>query len=87
MINLFEANNIHKQYAGHKALDGVSIQVGRKYLWITRPEWSWKNYLYPYHQSDYCSDSGNITFNGEPLQQKHIAQIGYLPEERGSIKR
>ena len=31
-------------------------------------------------------DSGTILFDGEPLQQKHISQIGYLPEERGLYK-
>jgi ABC-2 type transport system ATP-binding protein len=32
-------------------------------------------------------DSGQILFDGEPLASKHIAQIGYLPEERGLYKK
>src|SRR5690606_32640767 len=32
-------------------------------------------------------DQGHVVFNGEPLQQKHIRQIGYLPEERGLYKK
>ena len=87
MINLFEANNIHKQYAGHKALDGVSIQVPQGSIYgLLGPNGAGKT-TFIHHQSDYCSDSGNITFNGESLQQKHIAQIGYLPEERGLYKK
>ncbi|MNV44875.1 ABC-type transporter ATP-binding protein EcsA [compost metagenome] len=31
-------------------------------------------------------DSGTIRFNGDLLQQKHLAHIGYLPEERGLYK-
>ena len=33
------------------------------------------------------ADSGSITIFGEPLQEKHIASIGYLPEERGLYKK
>lgn len=32
-------------------------------------------------------DSGEIFFRGEALQPKHIANIGYLPEERGLYKK
>jgi ABC-2 type transport system ATP-binding protein len=32
-------------------------------------------------------DSGQILFNGEKLNQKHIERIGYLPEERGLYKK
>ena len=28
-----------------------------------------------------AADSGEVVFNGENLQRKHISQIGYLPEE------
>ena len=87
MINLFEANNIHKQYAGHKALDGVSIQVPRKYLWITRPEWSWKNYLIRIINQITAPDSGNITFNGEPLQQNTLHRLAICLKREDSIKR
>ena len=31
-------------------------------------------------------DAGRVFFDGEPLQPKHTAQIGYLPEERGLYK-
>jgi ABC-2 type transport system ATP-binding protein len=31
-------------------------------------------------------DSGKILLDGEPLAPKHIAHIGYLPEERGLYK-
>jgi ABC-2 type transport system ATP-binding protein len=32
-------------------------------------------------------DSGRVILNGEPLQPKHTAMIGYLPEERGLYKK
>ena len=32
-------------------------------------------------------DSGNLLFDGVPLTKHHIAEIGYLPEERGLIQK
>ena len=32
-------------------------------------------------------DGGQIFINGEKLNPSHIAQIGYLPEERGLYKK
>lgn len=32
-------------------------------------------------------DTGQIWFDGEPLGQEHLSQIGYLPEERGLYKK
>ena len=31
-------------------------------------------------------DSGEVIFNGEKLQKHHIAEIGYMPEERDYTK-
>ena len=87
-MNLFEANNILKQYAGHKALDGVSIQVPEGSIYgLLGPNGAGKTTFIRIINQITAPDSGNITFNGEPLQQKHIAQIGYLPEERGLYKK
>ena len=88
MINLFEANNIHKQYAVHKALDGVSIQVPEGSIYgLLGPNGAGKTTFIRIINQITAPDSGNITFNGESLQQKHIVQIGYLPEERGLYKK
>ena len=88
MTNLFEANNIHKQYAGHKALDGVSIQVTEGSIYgLLGPNGAGKTTFIRIINQITAPDSGNITFNREPLQQKHVAQIGYLPEERGLYKK
>jgi len=88
MINLFEANKIHKQYAGHKALNGVSIQVQQGSIYgLLGPNGAGKTTFIRIINQITAPDSGNITFNGESLQQKHITVIGYLPEERGLYKK
>ena len=88
MINLFEANKIHKKYAGHKALDGVSIQVPQGSIYgLLGPNGAGKTTFIRIINQITAPDSGHITFNGESLQQKHITLIGYLPEERGLYKK
>ena len=32
-------------------------------------------------------DSGEVFFNGERLNPKHVELVGYLPEERGLYKK
>lgn len=88
MIELFQANNLCKEYAGHKALDGVNIQVPLGSIYgLLGPNGAGKTTLIRIINQITAPDSGNITFRGEPLQQKHISQIGYLPEERGLYKK
>lgn len=88
MTNLFEATNIHKQYAGHKALDGVGISVPKGSIYgLLGPNGAGKTTFIRIINQITAPDSGSVTFNGEVLQQKHISQIGYLPEERGLYKK
>ena len=88
MIELFQANNLCKEYAGHKALDGVNIQVPLGSIYgLLGPNGAGKTTLIRIINQITAPDSGSITFRGEPLQQKHISQIGYLPEERGLYKK
>jgi ABC-2 type transport system ATP-binding protein len=88
MTNLFEATNIHKQYAGHKALDGVGIAVPEGSIYgLLGPNGAGKTTFIRIINQITAPDSGSVTFDGEPLQQKHIEQIGYLPEERGLYKK
>lgn len=87
-MNLFEATNIHKQYAGHKALDGVGISVPKGSIYgLLGPNGAGKTTFIRIINQITAPDSGCVTFDGEPLQQKHISQIGYLPEERGLYKK
>lgn len=85
---LFEANNISKQYAGHQALGDLSISVPEGSIYgLLGPNGAGKTTFIRIINQITAPDSGHILFKGEPLQQKHIAQIGYLPEERGLYKK
>jgi ABC-2 type transport system ATP-binding protein len=85
---ILEAKHIHKAYANHKALNDVSISVPRGSVFgLLGPNGAGKTTLIRNINQITAPDSGEIWFDGERLQPKHIEQIGYLPEERGLYKK
>ncbi|MDR0763285.1 MAG: ATP-binding cassette domain-containing protein [Bacteroidales bacterium] len=85
---LLQANNITKNYAAHRALDNVSISVKEGSIFgLLGPNGAGKTTLIRIINQITGSDVGEVLLNGEPLQQKHVYQIGYLPEERGLYKK
>jgi ABC-2 type transport system ATP-binding protein len=88
MTMILEAKHIHKSYANHKALNDVSISVPRGTVFgLLGPNGAGKTTLIRNINQIIAPDSGEIWFDGERLQPKHIEQIGYLPEERGLYKK
>jgi len=84
----FEAKDIVKQYAGHKALNKVSISVPEGSIFgLLGPNGAGKTTLIRIINQITGPDSGEIFFNGNPLVPSDIAHIGYLPEERGLYKK
>jgi ABC-2 type transport system ATP-binding protein len=87
-MNIFSAVDIVKKYDKHTALDGVSINVRKNSIFgLLGPNGAGKTSLIRIINQITGPDSGELYFNGERLQQKHIEQIGYLPEERGLYKK
>ena len=81
-------NNIVKQYATHLALDDVSLEVEQgKIFGLLGPNGAGKTSLIRIITQITAPDRGEILFNGKRLNTEHIAQIGYLPEERGLYKK
>lgn len=88
MKNVLEARDIVKQFANHKALDEVSIRVPEQSIFgLLGPNGAGKTTLIRIINQITAPDSGQILLNGQPLNQNHISQIGYLPEERGLYKK
>jgi ABC-2 type transport system ATP-binding protein len=86
--NILEVHNIVKHYAAHTALDDVSMDVAKGQIFgLLGPNGAGKTSLIRIINQITGPDKGHILFDGEPLQEKHIAQIGYLPEERGLYKK
>ncbi|MCA5005761.1 ABC transporter ATP-binding protein [Sphingobacterium bovistauri] len=85
---MLSLRNIVKQYANHRALDDVSIDIPEgKIFGLLGPNGAGKTSLIRIINQITAPDAGEIYFNNELLSPKHIEQIGYLPEERGLYKK
>ena len=85
---MLSLRNIVKQYADHRALDDVSIDIPEgKIFGLLGPNGAGKTSLIRIINQITAPDAGEIYFNNELLSPKHIEQIGYLPEERGLYKK
>lgn len=88
MSAILEINQVSKRYANHQALNNVSLSVPDQCIFgLLGPNGAGKTSLIRIINQITGPDTGNILFNGEPLQPKHVEQIGYLPEERGLYKK
>jgi ABC-2 type transport system ATP-binding protein len=85
---MLSIRNIVKQYAGHRALDDVSLEVeSGKIFGLLGPNGAGKTSLIRIVNQITAPDSGEVYFDGQKLNQSHIERIGYLPEERGLYKK
>jgi ABC-2 type transport system ATP-binding protein len=85
---MLSIRNIVKQYAGHRALDDVSLEVESGQVFgLLGPNGAGKTSLIRIINQITAPDSGEVFFNGQKLNQSHIDRIGYLPEERGLYKK
>lgn len=88
MDNIITAEHITKDFTHHRALDDVSVSVPRgKVYGLLGPNGAGKTTLIRIINHITAPDSGSVTFNGHPLTEKDIYNIGYLPEERGLYKK
>jgi len=83
-----EAKQVVKRYANHLALNEVNLQVPENCIYgMLGPNGAGKTTLIRIINQITGPDSGEIIFNGRPLQPEDVHQIGYLPEERGLYKK
>ncbi len=83
-----ETKNVVKQYAAHLALDQVSIQVPEgKVFGLLGPNGAGKTTLIRIINRITAPDTGEVLFQGRPMAENDIYNIGYLPEERGLYKK
>lgn len=88
MDSILRAENIIKEFSGHRALNNVSISVPAQSIFgLLGPNGAGKTTLIRIINQITAPDSGNILLNGERLSLKHTQQIGYLPEERGLYRK
>jgi ABC-2 type transport system ATP-binding protein len=87
-VNALITRDVTKRYANHTALDHVSITIPEKSIYgLLGPNGAGKTTLIRIINQIINMEEGQIEIFGEPLQEKHIGMIGYLPEERGLYKK
>ncbi len=85
---MLSIRNIVKQYANHRALDNVSIEIEKGSIFgLLGPNGAGKTSLIRIINQITGPDSGEVFLKGEKLNPSHISKIGYLPEERGLYKK
>jgi len=84
---MLKVSHIVKEYAKHRALDDVSLEVETGTIFgLLGPNGAGKTSLIRIINQITGPDEGEVFFDGEKLNQNHINKIGYLPEERGLYK-
>ena len=88
MDNTLEARGVVKRFAGHTALDGVSVEVhpGRVFG-LLGPNGAGKTTLIRIINRITMPDEGEVMMDGRLMTDTDVRRIGYLPEERGLYKK
>lgn len=87
-MNFIDVNSVVKQYDGHLALDHVDLHVPQGCIYgLLGPNGAGKTSLIRIINRINHADSGTVLLNGREMVQGDIANIGYLPEERGLYKK
>lgn len=87
MSHILVANEVTKQFGSHTALKNVSFEIPKNSIYgLLGPNGAGKTTLIRIINQITYPDQGSVYFDGELLKPEHIAQIGYLPEERGLYK-
>lgn len=87
-MSFFVAKNIIKNYANHRALDDVSIEIPEGAIYgLLGPNGAGKTSLIRIINQITGPDSGELLFKNRKLVPADMSRIGYLPEERGLYKK
>lgn len=87
MSNLLEVSRVSKKFGDFRALNDVSVSVPEGSIFgLLGPNGAGKTTLIRIVNQITMPDVGTVHLGGELLNQDHIKDIGYLPEERGLYK-
>ncbi|MCI5981800.1 MAG: ATP-binding cassette domain-containing protein [Bacteroidales bacterium] len=83
-----EAQDVVKDYSGHRALDGLSLSVPEGCVYgLLGPNGAGKTTFIRILNQITRPDSGTVLLNGHKLRPDDVYGIGYMPEERGLYKK
>ncbi len=86
-MSLLTVEHVSKHYAGHTALDDVSLTIPRGSVYgLLGPNGAGKTTLIRIINRITAPDEGRVLFGDRELKAEDVYRIGYLPEERGLYK-
>ena len=87
-MNLLTVESVSKHYAGHTALDEVSLSIPKGSVYgLLGPNGAGKTTLIRIINRITAPDSGRVLLGDREIRPEDIYRIGYLPEERGLYKK
>lgn len=87
-MDLLRIENVSKSFAGHKALDDVSLSIPKGSIYgLLGPNGAGKTTLLRIITRITAPDSGKVLIDGKEITADDICRIGYMPEERGLYKK
>lgn len=87
-MSFIQARDVVKDYSGHRALDNLSLTVPKGHVYgLLGPNGAGKTTFIRILNQITRPDSGEVLIDGHPLCPADIANIGYMPEERGLYKK
>lgn len=79
---------VYKYYTNKTALTNINLTIEPgKIYGLLGPNGAGKTSLIRILNLITAPDEGTVFFKDEPLQRKHLAHFGYMPEERGLYKK
>ncbi|MBQ2133704.1 MAG: ATP-binding cassette domain-containing protein, partial [Bacteroidales bacterium] len=87
-MGIITCKEITKKFGNFTALNSVSLDIPQgKIFGLLGPNGAGKTTLIRIINQISLPDSGELFFNGKPVEPKDVERIGYLPEERGLYKK
>lgn len=87
-MEFFSAKHVNKVFSNTWALSNVSISVKEQSIFgLLGPNGAGKTTLIRIINQITAPDEGELFLEGRRMRQSDVAQIGYLPEERGLYKK
>jgi ABC-2 type transport system ATP-binding protein len=87
MSKILQVKKVSKSFGKHIALNKVSLEIEKGQIFgLLGPNGAGKTTLIRIINQITMPDSGEVFLDGAILQNHHIKNIGYLPEERGLYK-
>ncbi len=81
---MLSVQNLHKSFGDIRALDGCNLQLARgQMLGFLGPNGSGKTTAMRIVFRLIKPDSGQVTWDGDPVDPNDLLRFGYMPEQRG----